>query len=718
MSKYKILAIFANHTSSIIKYNLSLTNFLMIKKNVDNIVIIDTNNEEYSKKLHNDLIQDNKIINYLFVENDQYLDFGKWVYALQNIDSTNYDYILFINDSIILTDTIDNFFIYLHNHEKSINLYAYNDSSQIKYHYQSYLFFISTRIIKNFINFFESKKPLIHDYTTLTHNVELNMCKIDESHDCFIKIANEWNSTKNIFWENEILYQYLLTKNIFHIIKLKKISDIQKEYKISIYGKTINNFNFDFYRNHYSDLITYSNDELLNHFVENGQYEGRKFDINFNSLFPEYYKDHLNKIGLLQFFDIPSDFDVYYYRKLNSDIADLSNIELVYHYINYGIYESRPYTKFYLNNKLKENTFKHGDIIDKNIEVNLFYIDIINKLFNKDYSINSIPTDFCISTYQYLNNISEFGNLLAIKHYIENGSKKNLFYKKETITDFDYIMYKKIYKDLSKLKKHELKEHYMMYGKNEGRIYKIPDDFDILTYKKIYNDMYNLSDVEIKKHYLFHGHHEKRIYKLPDDFDSIVYKKIYSDLEELNNDDLKMHYLKIGHAEKRLYKIPSDFDYITYKKIYIELKDLTNDELRNHYLFYGYREKKIYKIPDDFDYVSYKKIYTELNELDNNRLEDHYLSIGIKENRIYKIPSDFDKNTYKKIYQDLALVSDDKLAEHYLLYGYKENRRYKLPDDFVISVYKNMYSDLSDFDDDKIIEHYLLHGCVEGRLYK
>ena len=37
---------------------------------------------------------------------------------------------------------------------------------------------------------------------------------------------------KNIFWENEILYQYLLSKDIFGVMKLKKIYDIQNNYKM------------------------------------------------------------------------------------------------------------------------------------------------------------------------------------------------------------------------------------------------------------------------------------------------------------------------------------------------------------------------------------------------------------------------------------------------------------------------------------------------------
>ena len=164
MNKYKILGIFANHCSNIQKYNIILSNISIINKYLKNICIIDTLNEEYSTKLKNDIFITKEVSplinNYFMIENDNFFDFGKWVYGLKNIDYKDYDYILFINDSIILTEDIEKYFIYINTElNNKINLFAYNDSTQFKYHYQSYLFIIHTRIIPNFISFFE--KPFI-----------------------------------------------------------------------------------------------------------------------------------------------------------------------------------------------------------------------------------------------------------------------------------------------------------------------------------------------------------------------------------------------------------------------------------------------------------------------------------------------------------------------------------------------------------------------------
>ena len=155
MSKYNILLLVANHTCNNIKYNVSLNNISIIKKFVNNIVIIDSNEERYAKLLYNDLKNDDKIINYLFVNNDNYFDFGKWIFALNKININDYDYILFLNDSILITNEIKNYFHYIdHLMGENIDLYAYNDSTQIKYHYQSYLFLLKCKNINIFINFF------------------------------------------------------------------------------------------------------------------------------------------------------------------------------------------------------------------------------------------------------------------------------------------------------------------------------------------------------------------------------------------------------------------------------------------------------------------------------------------------------------------------------------------------------------------------------------
>ena len=701
MSKYKIVALIANHTNNNLKHNISLNNIILIKKYVNNITIIDTKNEKYAIKLHGDLATDDKINNYLFIDNDNYFDFGKWVYALKNIKYTDYDYILCINDSIILTKHIYNYFHYIDNVMKDdTNLYAYNDSTQIKYHYQSYCFLINVKIIKKFINFFESKKSLIHDLNSLVHNVELNMCNIDDNHDCFLKIGNEYNMSKNLYWENEVLYQYLLSKNIFGIIKIKKIYDIYKDYKINIYGESLNNFDYIFYKNTYDDMKNLDNSQLFKHFIQIGQYEGRRFTNNCNTLLPSYYREKLDENNILYFFDIPIDFDIYFYKKNYTDVKYLTNTEIIFHYIHYGIYEGRNYNK----------------IDNNNIYLNKYYLTILN-----DININ-INDQFNIYSYILLNSkIHNFTYMNAIKHYINYGINEKLLYKTDDLNklllNFDCNMYKKINNNLLKLSNIDLIKHYISNSDKDKNKYKLPNDFDYEMYKKIYKDLSNLNNEKLAIHYLEYGINEKRIYKIPDDFDCDTYKKIYKDINGLNNNQIESHYLEFGIKENRIYKIPDDFDCDTYKKIYKDVINLNNKDLKNHYLEYGINEKRIYKIPYDFECNTYKKIYKDVINLNDKDLKNHYLTIGINEKRIYKIPNDFDSNIYKKIYKDLSEFDVNELKKHYLEFGINEKRIYKIPDDFNADLYKKNYKDLSELDENALKKHYLEYGIYEKRIY-
>ena len=784
MTNHKILGIFANHTTNMIKYNITLNNISILKKHLTNIIIIDTIDQEYGIKLEkdfkNDIDNNSFIIKYLFIKNDNYYDFGKWIYVLKTLNQNKlneYDYILFINDSIIITENIKNYFIYLNNHvSDKINLYGYNDSTQIKYHYQSYFFSIKRVIINKFIKFFESKKNKIFDLESLVKNVELNICEIDPNHDCLIKIGNDYNMTKNIYWENEVLYKFLLAKDIFAIFKLKKIYDFYKDYKIVISGYNIVNFDYEFYKNQYDDILNsnMSNKEMLDHFVKIGQFEGRKCNPKFNVILPDYYREKLDLINLLYFFDLPFDFDPYYYKRYYSDVEKLSVFDAIFHYLNCGVYQSRKYNKitednllntyinnFYvnilkLNNKINEsyiynsnfsiysyhlsNIFEYPDY--KNNEksnLKLIYEFINNNLNINDisiltkYSNDAIHKLLSIIDYDIYKQIHpethNFTYIEIIQHYIKSGNSHS--YKLPL--DFDYNNYARIYSDISKLNINQLKKHYIEYGFKENRIYKIPADFSAAKYRELYGEIDNkllgMSDKELINNYLYEGIAKHRIYKIPNDFNPDIYKKIYKDLKELNNIQLNEHYMNIGIFENRIYKIPSDFDAGIYRKIYPELENMTDvNELSNHYIFNGLDAGYIYKLPSDFNINLYKILYKDniisyfskdVDIITDDEIKDYYLYKGIRQGHIYKIPNDFNHDLYKKIYShSLNNLNNKELEEHYLFIGAKNGLIYKIPYDFNPSIYKRIYNDLSELDDQNLINHYLFYGINENRIYK
>ena len=56
-------------------------------------------------------------------------------------------------------------------------------------------------------------------------------------------------------------------------------------------------------------------------------------------------KNIFEQCNLLMFFDIPTDFDVVNYKKLNSELVNFDRNKLMLHYVNTGYNENKPYKK-------------------------------------------------------------------------------------------------------------------------------------------------------------------------------------------------------------------------------------------------------------------------------------------------------------------------------------------------------------------------------------
>lgn len=217
----KILVIIATHISDTNKFDIIKNNTKYFKEH--DIIINNSSglnlNEEIKTYCENE-----KII-YQESDNDIYLDFGKWYKTLNTIDYNKYDYIVFTNDSIYITYNINHFFNLMV--DKNVELYGYNDSSEINYHYQSYLFGIKNISIKKFINFFEENKRFINCTNDVISNTELKLANTFISKDCFLHLIDFKSSqNKNIYYCNNNLYKKLYLHNLLPIIKLKKLYEI------------------------------------------------------------------------------------------------------------------------------------------------------------------------------------------------------------------------------------------------------------------------------------------------------------------------------------------------------------------------------------------------------------------------------------------------------------------------------------------------------------
>ena len=920
----KICILLACHTDSLKKYFTLLNNIHYLNEYNNDIYIINSIDAKYSKNIRNELENFNYVKNYFEIKNDKYLDFGKWIYGLYKIKYNDYDYVLFMNDSVIVIESLENYFLYIENLPENINIYGYNDSSQLgKYHYQSYLFLIHTRIMNKFINLFRSKQHLIHNQESVIIHLELNIIHIDKSHDCFLKIANEYNSNRNLYWENEELYENMINRNLFHLFKIKKIVDYIKFYKFDII-KYIDNFDVEYYKKTYKDDLSKLNDnELYDHFKGYGFQEGRSCIEKFYGVLPKFYIDKLKKKKLDYLFNIPENFDIFLYKIFNKSLKDLNNNEILYHFYEHGqenenvqlknnfndnikkneVYKF--YIKLYYNlnieltsdfnynqfinnnndlkdksilkniigyyyslnikysikdkqknkkeenknqenknkenknkeNKNKENKNKENKNNNLNSDINLdidnMDIEFIQKVnshlknssnevviqfynnniknnkqkdlddlylpyYKKKYNLNHLNNQIAKKYYKYrdcldTNNIfntfnpthykllnknnEEINNLNddydLKKHYFTTGYIHNLPY---SIESFKPIIYKILYyEEFKNFNTNQLISHYLENGYHEKRKIKLPNyfheesykkieniqsnnsddiilhfinkstpntkkklinyyksiknekifnnldlipkDFDIDVYKLLNNDLSKLSNIFIKLHYLEYGFEEERIYKLPDNFNIEYYKYLNKDLSTLNNNQLIIHYFNYGIKEDRLINLPSNFYVDNYQKLNPDLIKLNSDQLIRHFIKTGYHENRIYYLPYDFTPIEYQKIYKDLKKLKEIDLCIHYAKLGIKEDRAYKIDKNFNVKQYKKFYKDVENISDEDALEHYATTGLKEGRIYELPKDFDLNNYKNLHFDLTFMNDNEVLEHFIYHGIQEKRQY-
>jgi hypothetical protein len=252
----KILTIIACHSNTLIKCNAVINNIPYLLFPNNDIVIVNSSNEKYSDKLKNYIatcyrtnsetnsnIQTNEIIKYIEIPNDKYIDIGKYIHVLNSIRSDDsfckdYEFVVLINDSVIIRKSISHFYNMIIKMDKE--LYAYNDSSEIKYHYQSYLYAIKYNVIHKLIDYFNIHKNSIRGYKDVISKIELELNNIyATSNDCFLKIANlPSNINKNIYFHNDILYNLLFNNGILPFIKIraldKKITNANNSNHVNI----------------------------------------------------------------------------------------------------------------------------------------------------------------------------------------------------------------------------------------------------------------------------------------------------------------------------------------------------------------------------------------------------------------------------------------------------------------------------------------------------
>lgn len=198
--------------------------------------------------------------------------------------------------------------------------------------------------------------------------------------------------------------------------------------------------------------------------------------------------------------------------------------------------------------------------------------------------------------------------------------------KKSVATTFDSAFYGAYYTDLSDLpNQRALFKHYAAHGRHEGRFPNaralmaaldlefgpLPADFEPERYRLLNDDLNDFQEGwALAEHYLRFGRREGRAYVLADEFDAAFYQRRYRDLSGIPDDELNWHYLRFGRREGRAPNalvlvaalqtefgpLPDDFVPSQYRRLNGDLADMREPwELQEHYLKYGRSEGRAYR---------------------------------------------------------------------------------------------------------------------------
>jgi hypothetical protein len=333
-------------------------------------------------------------------------------------------------------------------------------------------------------------------------------------------------------------------------------------------------FNINFYKNFYDEFKNYTNEQIINHYIEYGLNEDRL----------TCKKD---------FYDLFKKFTIENYRFFNSDLSHIKNeIELMKHYHNYGVFENRIISK--------------NDFFDK----------------NNDFDIN-----FYKLFYEYNNNTSDENIII---NYLNNKNNniyisKEIFYKNYPL--FELYIYKYLNNDLETLNEIELLRHYHNFGFIEQRkcstddFFDLYKNFDFAIYKKFQKNNDSFSYIEIIIYYLKSIYNRQyNIASLEDFFKKYIYFNIdlYKTFNNINENEtnyidiLYDFYINeknnIVFSLESFYKKYNNFNYLNYKHDNdINNKLNANMENENFYHTSGEINTIIYLYKNNFKFEEVKK---------------------------------------------------------------------------------------------------------------
>ena len=614
----KNLVIIACHTNNDLKYTVLQNNIKYFEK--DNIDIILINSIEYEKK-YNYSISD-KIIDILFVKNNITIDFGKWVYVINNFPLIkNYKKIIFTNDSYIIVNKIDDYFEKVNNSE--YDLYGYNDSLEVKYHYQSYLFAIKTDKINSLLLLFNENLPKINSIYNVIIFLELNLINYFNNRNCYLQISTQ-TTNNNVFFFVDNIYEKLLYEGKLPFIKIKRLYYKNKE-KIIIPDFLSNILLKNQIFDKYMDKIINKNiPNLINNNIEKniskailfhvGNYEIFQLMVEKNKNF--YYTTKYlfisvnNKINYDKIKKYMPNAFITLIENKGMDVGGfLNNLKCLFANVDYKnidiFYIFHTKSLVIWRNNIYFPIINNYEIIEKDIlqvkEPVIYgakdYCFLNNKVINRFY-IKEIYE-------RNINIFNEFFTEHTLNSFMDEYYDKSHFDTKNTNNNcldyyqFNHDFYKFYEKDLSNLS--NLKIHYDKWGKYE--YHRITNPYYI---KKFGKESYFIAGTMFACNNLFIS----------------IFKNLNFDNEF---DILEKGYV-INNIPRKIHSWEYFFGLLVYSMNGYIKSISPNGTIQ-----------KMQNLNMEYNNDIYIKTNQNLILKNKNEYKTHFLNIGINENRIYSI---------------------------------------------------------------------------------
>jgi hypothetical protein len=221
-------------------------------------------------------------------------------------------------------------------------------------------------------------------------------------------------------------------------------------------------------------------------------------------------------------------------------------------YLNSNYQDHEQYTIFENNNFIQYRDYTH-----KNYKNGLF-IDLFN-----------IPSLDEIEYQKFINTLSNYNDKYVCLTMIRAESitdpyHNDILYSEEL---FNVKHYKLLNEDLDQLSLSdiELRRHYIVHGKEEGRQCTIilPDNFNVNHYKILNHDLFSFSDNDAIRHYVYHGSIEKRAYNLDLPFGNLTEFKVIDLDVNINYDSDDDYSMNKNYLNKKYDSFPSSLQLVT-----------------------------------------------------------------------------------------------------------------------------------------------------------